>query len=93
MNVASFRHGKSLLPAGVVRVEGMFARGYAVLIGGPDGADIWRGLVGCDVADAIKISGRPSSGILMTLGFGTRAEMVYWNDQVIGRTGTDGLRS
>ncbi len=38
--VAALRRGKSLLPAGVVKVEGAFARGDAVLIRGPDGAEI-----------------------------------------------------
>src|SRR6202049_3581955 len=35
--VAALRRGKSLLPAGVVEVEGSFARGDAVVIRGPDG--------------------------------------------------------
>ena len=38
--VAALRRGKSLLPAGVVRVQGDFARGDAVIIRGPDGAEV-----------------------------------------------------
>src|SRR5205085_9325781 len=34
--VAALRRGKSLLPAGVTRVEGSFSRGDAVVIRGPD---------------------------------------------------------
>src|SRR5271165_2448922 len=37
--VAALRRGKSLLPAGVVRVEGAFARGDAVIVRGLDGAE------------------------------------------------------
>jgi len=40
---AALRHGKSLLPAGVIRVDGSFGRGDAVVIRGPDGAEIGRG--------------------------------------------------
>ncbi len=42
--VAALRRGKSLLPAGVVAVEGSFTRGDAVIIRGPTGAEIGRGL-------------------------------------------------
>ena len=35
--VAALRRGKSLLPAGVIRVDGEFARGDAVIVRGPDG--------------------------------------------------------
>ena len=41
--VAALRRGNSLLPVGVVRIEGNFARGDAVIIRGPDGAEIGRG--------------------------------------------------
>ncbi|MBM3516661.1 MAG: glutamate 5-kinase, partial [Alphaproteobacteria bacterium] len=45
--------GKSLLPAGVVGVEGGFQRGDAVLIKGPDGAALGRGLSAYSAADAL----------------------------------------
>src|SRR5262245_50950750 len=38
--VAALRAGKSLLPAGVIRIDGQFARGDAVVIRGPDGAEV-----------------------------------------------------
>ena len=38
--------GKSLLPAGVTRVEGAFERGDAVVIRAADGRELGRGLVG-----------------------------------------------
>ena len=52
---AALRRGKSLLPAGVIRVDGDFGRGDAVVIRGPDGAEIGRGLVAYDAEDAAKI--------------------------------------
>jgi glutamate 5-kinase len=83
--VAALRRGKSLLPAGVVRVEGGFARGDAVIIRGPDGAEIARGLCAYDADDAKKISGRSSADIASILGFSGRAEMVHRDDLVVGR--------
>jgi len=83
--VAALRRGKSLLPAGVVRVDGVFARGDAVIIRGPDGAEIARGLCAYDSDDAKKISGRTSTDIASILGFSGRTEMVHRDDLVVGR--------
>jgi glutamate 5-kinase len=82
--VAALRRGKSLLPAGVVAIEGSFARGDAVVIRGPDGAEIGRGLCAYDAEDAQKIRGRSSSDIASILGFSGRAEMVHRDDLVVG---------
>ena len=82
--VAALRRGKSLLPAGVLRVDGAFARGDAVIIRDPDGSEIGRGLVAYDADDADRIRGRASGDILLILGFGGRAEMVHRDDMVIG---------
>jgi glutamate 5-kinase len=83
--VAALRSGKSLLPAGVIRVDGPFARGDAVVIRGPDGAEVGRGLVAYDAEDAAKIKGRSSADILSILGFGGRTAMVHRDDLVVGR--------
>ena len=83
--VAALRSGKSLLPAGVIQVDGSFARGDAVVIRGPDGLEVGRGLVAYDVQDALKIKGRPSADIVSVLGFRGRAEMVHRDDLVVGR--------
>ena len=82
--VAALRRGKSLLPAGVVRVEGSFARGDAVIIRGPHGAEIGRGLCAYDADDAQKIKGRSSADIASILGFSGRAEMVHRDDLAVG---------
>jgi glutamate 5-kinase len=83
--VAALRGGKSLLPAGVIRIDGTFARGDAVVIRGPDGAEVGRGLVAYDADDALKIKGRSSVDILSILGFAGRTEMVHRDDLVVGR--------
>jgi glutamate 5-kinase len=83
--VAALRRGNSLLPVGVTRVEGGFARGDAVVIRGPDGAEIGRGLSAYDAEDAQKVRGRSSADIVSILGFNGRAEMVHRDDLVVGR--------
>jgi glutamate 5-kinase len=83
--VAALRRGNSLLPVGVVRVEGDFARGDAVIIRGPDGAEIGRGLSAYDAADALKIRGRSSGDIDALLGFGGRSELVHRDNLVLAR--------
>jgi glutamate 5-kinase len=81
---AALRRGKSLLPAGVIRVDGAFGRGDAVIIRGPDGAELGRGLVAYDAADAAKLVRRSSGDILLILGIEGRAEMVHRDDMVLG---------
>jgi glutamate 5-kinase len=83
--VAAVRRGNSLLPVGVIRVEGQFARGDAVIVRGPDGTEIGRGLVAYDAPDAEKVKGRPSSDILLALGIEGRAEMIHRDDLALGR--------
>jgi glutamate 5-kinase len=83
--VAALRSGRSLLPAGVIRVDGRFARGDAVVVRGPDGGEVGRGLVAYDAEDAERIKGRSSSDIVVILGLEGRAEMIHRDDLVIGR--------
>jgi glutamate 5-kinase len=79
----ALRSGKSLLPAGVCRIEGRFARGDAVRILTEDGVEIARGLVAYDAADAGRIAGRKSSEIAAILGFAGRDEIVHRDDLVL----------
>jgi glutamate 5-kinase len=81
--VAALRRGKSLLPAGVTRVEGGFARGDAVIVRGPDGTEIGRGLSAYDAEDAARIRGRSSGDIQLVVGFAGRAEMIHRDDLVL----------
>ena len=79
--------GKSLLPAGVVRIEGNFSRGDAVLVRGAQGGEIARGLVAYDAADAIRIQGRKTGDIASVLGFSGRAEMIHRDNLVLSGEG------
>jgi glutamate 5-kinase len=85
--VRALRAGRSLLPAGVIRVDGQFARGDAVLVRGPDTDEIGRGLVAYDAEDADRIKGRSSPDVMVILGISGRAEMIHRDDLVIGPAG------
>jgi glutamate 5-kinase len=76
--------GASLLPAGVVRIEGNFARGDCVVIRDPQGAEIGRGLVAYDAIEAAQIAGRNSREIETVLGLPGRAEIIHRDDMVVG---------
>ncbi len=82
--VRALRGGKSLLPAGVIKVEGAFGRGDAVVLRGPDGHEVGRGLIAYDMEDADKIKGRSSADVLLILGFTGRTEMIHRDDLVLG---------
>ncbi len=83
--VAALKRGKSLLPAGVVRVEGAFARGDAVIVRGLDGAEVGRGLVAYDAEDADRIRGMSSADILLILGNPGRTVMIHRDDLALWR--------
>ncbi|MDO9224168.1 MAG: glutamate 5-kinase, partial [Caulobacter sp.] len=74
----ALRAGKSLLPAGVIAVEGRFGKGDAVLVLGP-GGEIGRGLSRYDAADAVKIAGLRSDAIEAALGY-TAGPLIHADD-------------
>ncbi|MDB5629816.1 MAG: glutamate 5-kinase [Tardiphaga sp.] len=82
--VTALRAGKSLLPAGVIRIEGEFARGDAVVVRGPNGHEIGRGLVAYDATHAAQIRGSASRDVAAILGFSGRTAMIHRDDLVVG---------
>ncbi|HEY2757976.1 MAG TPA: glutamate 5-kinase [Pseudolabrys sp.] len=82
--VRALRSGKSLLPAGVTKVDGAFDRGDAVVVRGPDGGEIGRGLIAYDAGDAEQIKGRSSADVRELLGYEGRTEMIHRDDLVLG---------
>jgi glutamate 5-kinase len=81
--VKALGEGRSLLPAGVTRVEGAFARGDCVAIRNGEGIEIGRGLVAYDKAHAERIKGRNSRDIAHILGTPGRAEMIHRDDMAL----------
>lgn len=79
--------GKSLLVAGVTRVEGAFERGDAVIIRSADGRELGRGLCAYTREDAERILGRKSSEIAEILGFESGPELIHRDDMALARNG------
>jgi glutamate 5-kinase len=75
--------GKSLLPIGVVEVQGVFARGDVVACVDPAGRELARGLVNYSSTEARLIARRPSSEIAQVLGFIEEAELIHRDNLVL----------
>jgi glutamate 5-kinase len=75
--------GKSLLPIGVVSVEGEFERGEVVGCFGPDGREIARGLVNYGAQETARILRRPSSEIEAILGYVDEPELIHRDNLVL----------
>ena len=72
------KRGKSLLPSGVLRVEGRFERGGCVRVCGPDGVEFARGLSDYSSVEAAQLAGKKSSEIDDVLGY-------HYGDVIIHR--------
>lgn len=75
--------GKSLLPAGILKVEGSFGLGDAVSCLDGDGLEFARGLVGYQVEEVKKIKGLQSKKIKEILGYQYYDEVIHRDDLVI----------
>ncbi len=76
-------NGSSLLPAGIVAVEGRFERGDSVGIIGPDGAMLARGIARYDSAELARIIGCRSDQIEARLGYEHGPVAVHRNDMIL----------
>jgi glutamate 5-kinase len=75
--------GKSLLPIGVVGVEGDFARGDVIAVRGPDGVELARGLANYTAAEARLIARKPSAQIDSVLGYAAEPELIHRDNLVL----------
>jgi glutamate 5-kinase len=75
--------GRSLLPVGVVRVDGRFERGDTVRICNSAGREIARGLTCYGAASLEQIKGRRSEEIAAILGYENSPEVVHRDDLVV----------
>ncbi|MFQ6058521.1 MAG: glutamate 5-kinase [Anaerolineae bacterium] len=80
---ALLERGRSLLPVGVVAVEGDFQRGETVRILDPSGREIARGITSYSAQDLAAIKGLRSGQIEKVLGYEYGAEVVHRNDLVV----------
>ena len=73
----------SLLPVGMSRVEGEFARGDVIAIRDEQGQEIARGLANYSSSEARLICKKPSATISSLLGYEAEPEMVHKNNLVL----------
>ena len=79
----ALRRGKSLLPAGVVAVDGQFDRGDLIAVEDQAGRVIGHGLSSYNAGDAAKIKGHKSREIETMLGYRGRDEMIHADNLVV----------
>ncbi|WP_312306016.1 glutamate 5-kinase [Pulveribacter sp.] len=75
--------GKSLLPIGMVAVEGDFDRGDVIAVRDAAGSEIARGLANYASAEARLLCRKPSSQFEQLLGYAAEPEMVHRDNMVL----------
>ena len=75
--------GKSLLPSGIVKVEGRFEYGDAVSLQGLNGKEIGRGLSNYTLDELRKIQGHHTKDIEALLGYKYYDEVVHRDNLVL----------
>ncbi|MEI6804808.1 MAG: glutamate 5-kinase [Burkholderiales bacterium] len=78
--------GKSLLPIGMVQVEGDFSRGDVIAVRDASGLEIARGLANYSSAEARLLCRKPSSDFEKLLGYAAEPEMLHRDNLVLTRS-------
>jgi glutamate 5-kinase len=81
--VRALGEGKSLLPIGVVEVQGEFERGAAVACLSPEGVEVARGLINYGSSDSRRIARRASQDIEGILGYVDESEMIHRDNLIL----------
>ncbi|MEO1589989.1 MAG: glutamate 5-kinase [Cyanobacteria bacterium J06632_22] len=79
--------GKSLLPAGIVQVEGQFPSESAVMLQDLDRQEIARGIVNYSAAELRKIQGQQTQAIESILGYGGADTVIHRDNLVLSGLG------
>jgi glutamate 5-kinase len=77
--------GKSLLPIGMVQVEGDFSRGDVIAVRDGTGFEIARGLANYSSSEARLLCRKPSVDIEKLLGYAAEPEMLHRDNLVLSR--------
>ena len=75
--------GKSLLPIGVMEVQGEFHRGDVIAVRDPEGRELARGLSNYSSAEARLIARKPSAEIGRVLGYAAEPELIHRDNLVL----------
>jgi len=79
------QQGKSLLPVGVIRVNGEFERGDVVACVDENNVEYARGLINYSSSDTRRIMRQPTHNIETILGSMTAGELMHRNNMVVLR--------
>jgi glutamate 5-kinase len=79
----ALRNGKSLLAAGVTRIDGFFNKGENVLVLDQNNNQLARGLSSFSSTEINKIKGKQSKEIEKILGYLTKTEIIHKDDMVL----------
>ena len=80
--IKALKNGKSLLPAGIIKIEGNFIKGDNILIVDKNGNDCARGLTSFSSTEIDKIKGLKTDQIEKVLGYASKSEIVHRDDMV-----------
>jgi glutamate 5-kinase len=80
--VKALGNGKSLLPAGVIKINGSFEKGDHILVKNEKNVECGRGLSSFSSIEIEKIKGLHSSKIKNLLGYSSREEIIHKDDLV-----------
>ena len=80
--VKALNNGKSLLPAGVKKINGTFEKGDHILVKDQNNIEYARGLSSFSSIEIEKIKGSHSSKIKNILGYSSREEIIHKDDLV-----------
>jgi glutamate 5-kinase len=75
--------GRSLLPAGVLRIEGRFGIGDSVSCVNEKGQEVARGLTGYSSDEILRVAGLPTKEISRVLGYSNGDEIIHRDDLVL----------
>lgn len=81
--IDALKHGKSLLPIGVLAVQGEFDRGSVIACINENGIEVARGLANYPSTDTKKIAGHPSQEIELLLGYMDESELIHRDNLVL----------
>jgi glutamate 5-kinase len=80
---ALLQRGKSLLPSGVVKIQGSFEVGDVISVKNASGVEIARGISNYGHDDAVKIMGKRTGEIEKILGHKHYEELIHRNNMAI----------
>jgi len=78
--IKAINNGKSLLPAGVKKINGSFEKGDHILVKDQNDNECARGLTSFSSIEIEKIKGSHSSEIKNILGYSSREELIHKDD-------------